>query len=272
MLISAAPARAWGRQAHEMINAAAINALPEPLRSYFRPHQFYLVEHASDPDTLAGENRAEQRHHFADVDAYDSYPFRAFRRQFVVADRPPTPVEIENGDVMWQIERFTVRLASDFRGRRWSDVNRDAIFAAHYAADLTQPLHTVVNFDGQRTGQNGIHRRFETGVVRLYADRWQLQVRPAVAIPSMRARIFEEFLRSYQASSAIFAADLKVKSRWGYNDPHFLPAFARQAGPVAQAQIEDAANFVGSLWYTAWVSAGKPDLRLWKAGSQNNRF
>ncbi|MGH9401467.1 MAG: hypothetical protein ACRD2P_05095, partial [Terriglobia bacterium] len=265
-------AGAWGRQAHEMINAAAIKALPEPLRSYFRPHQFYLVEHASDPDTLAGRDRAEERHHFADVDAYDPYPFRAFQRQFVAADRPPTPVEIENGDAMWQIERFTARLASDFRARRWDDADRDAIFSAHYAADLTQPLHTVVNFDGQRTGQNGIHQRFETGVVRFYADRWKLQVRPAASVPNLRERIFAEFIHSYQASSPIFAADKKVRSRWGYGDPHFLPAFAQRAGPLAQAQIEDAASFVGSLWYTAWVRAGKPDLSLWKTGARAGDF
>lgn len=248
-----------------MINAAAIGALPEPLRSYFRPHQFYLVEHASDPDVLAGNNRAEQIHHFADVDAYDAYPFRAFKRQFVTEDKPPTRIEAKNGDAMWQIEVFTSRLASDFRARNWQDANRDAIFAAHYAADLTQPLHTVKNFDGQLTSQSGIHQRFETGVVRLYADRWRLQVSPAALVPGLRARIFDEFLRSYQASSQVFAADHKARIRWRYNDPHFLPAFAQLAAPVAKTQIESASSFVGSLWYTAWVRAGKPDLSRWKA-------
>ena len=272
LLACASVAGAWGREAHEMITAAAIGALPRPLRGYFRFHQFYLVEHASDPDILAGNNRAEQLHHFADVDAYDKYPFRAFERQFVVEDKPPTPVEIKNGDAMWQIEIFTTRLAADFRARRWADVNRDAVFAAHYAADLTQPLHTVKNYDGRLTGQTGIHQRFETGVVRLDADRWQLRVTPVALIPDLRARIFAEFLRSYQASASVFTADRKARIQQRPGDPRFLAAFADQAAPVAKAQVEDAANFVGSLWYTAWVKAGKPDLSAWKAAAQSGGF
>lgn len=267
MLASALPAAAWGRQAHEMINAAAIKTLPEPLRSYFQPHQFYLVEHASDPDALAGNDPEEQRHHFADVDAYDSYPFQKFRRQFVAQGRPPTPTEAKNGDAMWEIEKFTLRLASDFRNRQWNAADHDAVFAAHYAADLTQPLHTVSNFDGQRTGQNGIHQRFETAVVRFYADQWLLHPAPAAAVADLRERIFDEFLKSHQASLLVFAADRKSRVRFRYGDAHFLPTFARLAGPLAQTQIEDAASFVGSLWYTAWVRAGKPDLSGWKTGA-----
>lgn len=261
----AASAQAWGRQAHEMINAAAIRTLPAPLRSYFKPHQFYLVVHSSDPDALAAQNPREQKRHFADVDAYESYPFRKFRAQFVVKRDPPTPVEIQNGSVMWQIERYTLLLSSDFRSRRWNAANRDAVFAAHYAADLTQPLHTVVNFDGQRTGQKGIHQRFETGVVRLEADRWLLRPAPAIDVRDLRERIFDEFLSSYLASRDVFAADRKARERWNYTNPHFLPAFARLAGPLAKSRIEDAASFVGSLWYTAWVRAGEPDLRAWSA-------
>lgn len=272
LLACASVAGAWGREAHEMITAAAIGALPQPLCGYFRAHQFYLVEHASDPDDLAGGDRAEQVHHFSDLDAYGAYPFRAVERQFVVEDKPPTRVEIENGDALWQIEIFTTRLAADFRARRWANVNHDAVFAAHYAADLTQPLHTVKNYDGQFTGQTGIHQRFETGLVRLDADRWQLQVALAAFIRNLRARIFAEFLRSYQASSAVFAADRRARASQRPGDPRFLADFAVQAAPVAKAQIEEAAGFVGSLWYTAWVEAGKPDLSAWKANAQSGKF
>ncbi len=270
LLCCAIRAGAWGREAHEMITAAAIKTLPEPLRSYFQPNQFYLVEHASDPDQLAGENPAEQKHHFADVDAYQSYPFSHFREQFVTHHAPPTADEIKNGDVMWQIERFTLLLAADFRRGDWSAANHDAVFAAHYAADLTQPLHTVANYDGQKTGQEGIHQRFETGVVRLNADRWVLHPHPAENIISLRQRIFDEFLQSYEASRTVFAMDKRARAEAPYTSPEFLPSFSHLAGPLARARVEDAASFVGSLWYTAWVRAGAPDLSRWKADSPHN--
>ncbi|HEX5482507.1 MAG TPA: hypothetical protein VFZ08_07755 [Terriglobia bacterium] len=264
LLAGLAPAFAWGRRGHEMINAAAIQTLPEPLRSYFRPHQFYLVEHASDPDVAASGNPAARRHHFADIEAWDRYPFRRFRNQFVLKGLGPLPAQLKAGDAPWQIEGFTLRLAADFRARRWTDASHDVIFAAHYAADLAEPLHTVVNYDGQLTGESEIHRMFETEVVDFFADRWILRPEPAVYLHDLRAAIFSEFLKSYQASSAIFAADRKARSRWNISDPQFLPAFAASAGLLAKARIEDAASFAGSLWYTAWQRAGKPDLHGWK--------
>lgn len=265
--IGVRPARAWGRQAHEMINAAAIRSLPEPLRAWFQSNHFYLVAHAADPDALAAGHRDLQRHHFTDADAYDSPPFRALYQQFVLLKKPPTPMEVRNGDVLWQIDGTAARLAADWREHRWNAASRDAIFAAHYAADLTQPLHTVSNFDGQLTGQNGIHERFETELVRIYADRWRLRAAPAAYIPNMREGIFSEFLRSNHGSAAIFASDRATRARWNYSQPQFLPAFAQRAAPEAESRIEDAACFVGSVWYTAWVNAGRPNLSAWKAGA-----
>jgi hypothetical protein len=264
-LTCASPSRAWGRLAHQMVNAAAIKTLPQPLRSYFKPHQFYLVEHASDPDLLADQNSAEHQHHFADIEAYDSFPFHAFRKQFVVERRSPTPIELREGDAPWQIERLTIQLSEDFRNRRWGAINHDAVFLAHYAADLTQPLHTVLNYNGQLSGQIGIHGRFETAVVAFYQNQWILRPQPASDISNLRARIFNELLTSYRARTAIFNADRRTRSQFQDNDPRFLPTFAEAIGPAAKARLEDAACFVGSLWYTAWVKAQKPILRDWKS-------
>ncbi|MGH9355189.1 MAG: hypothetical protein ACRD10_03580, partial [Terriglobia bacterium] len=223
--------------------------------------QFDLVDRASEPDALARGNPDEERHHFINADAYGSFPFRRLRQQFVIDRLGPTVAEARNGDVMWQIDRFGLRLTSDFRGDERGRILHDAVFAAHYAADLTQPLHTVSNYDGQRTGQRGIHQAFETGVVDLNADRWILRPRAAGDIRDLRAAIFSEFLKSYQSAPIIFAADRQVRGRWRPGDAGYLRALSRQLGPFTQNRIEDAAWFVASLWYTAWRNAGSPDLR-----------
>lgn len=255
-----------------MINAAAIRDLPEPLRSYFHRYQFTLVDRASEPDTLAQGNPAEERHHFVDAGAYDSFPFRRLQQQFVFERLEPNPTEVRSGDVMWQIDRFTLLLASDFRQGRLKSAVHDAIFAAHYAADLTQPLHTVSNYDGQRTGQRGIHQAFETGVVDLNADRWILNPPPAGEIRNLRATIFAEFLKSYQSAPTVFAADREVRKRWQPGDPRYLPALSHLLGPFTRNRLEDATCFVASLWYTAWRKAGSPDLRAFdETAKQDHR-
>ncbi len=260
LVLSCSRAYAWGERGHRLVNAVAVNNLPEPLKSYFRARLSYLLEHASDPDHLAREKPEEKPHHYTEVEAYDSYPFAEFKAQFVDQRRAPSARQLPHGDSMWQIERFTLRLSDDLRRRRWSDADRDAVFAAHYASDLTQPLHTIVNYDGQFTRQAGIHARFETTLVNALADSWVFRPQAAANEPELRARIFREYVDSYNQRQLIFAADRIALDGHTYIDPQVLRAFIKIDGPLARKRLEAAAAFVSSLWYTAWVRAGKPEF------------
>ncbi len=254
------PARSWGNQAHQMVDARAVENLPEPLRTYFRTRKIYLVEHASDPDLLSAEDASERSHHYTDAEAYDKDPFTALKKQFVDERRGPTSVQLRNGDSIWQIDQFTTQMANAMRRKQWAEADRAAVFAAHYACDLTQPLHTVLNYDGQFTGEAGIHSRFETEMVNAVKDRWVLKPQPATNEVNLRARIFREFLESYRQRTAVFAANSRAVEGRTYVDPNYFPAFERLAGPLAEKRLEAAVSFVSSLWYTAWIRAGKPDL------------
>ena len=250
----------WGRRAHEMVNAHAVENLPEPLRSYFGERVGYLVEHASDPDQLTANDPSERPHHYTDADADDMYPFPRLEQRFVREHRNPTAVERRNGDVIWQIETYTLRLSRDFKFKQWDAADHDAVFVAHYAADLTQPLHTVVNYDGQLTNQAGIHARFETELVNAMGDELRFAPRPASDVPDLRSRIFRELVASYRARLAVFDADRRAVAARSYLDPGFFPAFEKLAAPVAEERMSVAVSFVSSLWYTAWVRAGRPPL------------
>jgi hypothetical protein len=254
------PALAWGDHGHKPANAAAVDNLPEPLRSQFETLKVYLVDHASDPDLLAHDDAAERPHHYTDMDADDAYPFPNLRRQFVTDRAAPMSWQFRNGDSLWQIERFTLRLADSLQHRRWQEAEEDAVFVAHYAADLTQPLHTVKNYDGQLTGQKGVHARFETDLVNALAGDWQLKPQPAIFLPDLRGRIFEEAVASFNCRNLIFAADRIAVSGRTYLDPQYTEVFYKLAGPLAEKRLSAAASFVSSLWYTAWVRAGKPRL------------
>ncbi|HEV2495569.1 MAG TPA: S1/P1 nuclease [Terriglobia bacterium] len=260
MAIQPSPVRAWGHRGHQLVNAAAIENLPEPLRSYFRSHREFLVEHAVDPDVLARDDPAERPHHYTEVEAYDTYPFANFRKQFVDERRPPTSAQLKHGDSIWQIERYVNRLTEDFRRGRLAQANHDAVFAAHYACDLTQPLHTVENYNGQLTGQIGVHARFESDVVNALADQWVLRPQPPVNETNLRARIFQEYVESYRSRYLIFASDHIAVAGHSYVDPQYRSSFENLMGPLAKKRLEAATAFVSSLWYTAWVRAGKPNL------------
>ncbi len=262
LVLGQSPVRglAWGVRGHELINAAAVGNLPEPLRTYFLARKVYLVEHASDPDLLAHDDAGERTHHYTDADAEDTFPFLTLRRQFVIDKAGPTAWQLRHGDSIWQIERFTLLLRDAMKRRRWEDADRNAVFAAHYAGDLTQPLHTVMNYDGQLTGQKGVHARFESDLVNALADGWRLAPRPAVAEPDLRARIFQEMVASFSSRNLVFASDRLAVSGRSYLDPQYSVSFYRLAGPLAEKRLTAGASFVSSVWYTAWVRAGKPPL------------
>ncbi len=264
----APPASAWGELGHKIVNAAAVENLPEPLRSYFRSRKAFLVDHAVDADRLARESPEERPHHYTEVEAYDHYPFDAFEKQFVEERRRPTPLQLQHGDSIWQIERFTLLLADAMRRRRFDQIDRAAVFAAHYACDLTQPLHTVLNYDGQLTHQTGLHSRFETGLVKALAPGWVLKPRAAKEETDLRARIFTEYFDSYRRSQLIFAGDRIAVFGLHYQDPEYFRLFDNILGLLARKRLEAAISFVSSLWYTAWVRAGKPELRARPAGAK----
>lgn len=254
-----------------MVNAAAVENLPEPLRTYFRARKEILVERAIEPDLLRREKPDEEGpHHYTEVEAYDRYPFLNFQKQFVYERRGPSSPQLQHGDSVWQIEVFTLRLARALRRRQWEEADRAAVFAAHYACDLAQPLHTVVNYDGQFTRQAGIHRRFETDLVNALLDRWVLNPAPAADETDLRARIFRELLDSYSHRNPLFAADRIAVNGRSYLAPQYFPTFVNLAGLLAKRRLEAAVSFVSSLWYTSWVRAGRPDLRPRVEGSRRH--
>ena len=265
------PGLAWGDRGHKLVNAAAVDNLPQPLRSYFEARKLYFIEHASDPDQLAHDDAGERPHHYTDMDADDAYPFPNLRRQFVLERAAPLYWQLRNGDSLWQIERFSLRLADSLAHRRWQAADRDAVFAAHYAADLTQPLHTVKNYDGQLTGQKGVHARFETDLVNALGDGWRLKPQPAIFVTDLRGRIFEEAIESFNCRNMVFASDRIAVSGRTYLDPRYSAIFYKLAGPLAEKRLSAGASFVSSLWYTAWVRAGRPPLPGHSGASHSER-
>ena len=76
------------------------------------------------------------------------------------------------GRLPWRIEEIYRLLVTRFRevGKGTPAYAADnarylAAVLAHYVEDAHQPFHAVLNYDGQLTGQRGIHSRFETELV-----------------------------------------------------------------------------------------------------------
>ena len=267
LLAGATELRAWGFTAHRMVNARAVETLPEPLRAFYRANAEWIAEHAIDPDL--DRDRSDDPDHFLDMDAFGAWPFpdiaadeAAHLRRFGAEAR-------EKGRVPWRVREDYDRLVAAFRARDAEAVLRASAALGHLIADAHVPLHAAQNHDGQLTGQRGLHSRWESRLV----ERFRRQVEPAVApaaaspIADPVAFTFAVLRDSYLHSLEVLAADRAVAGPRDlaetaederYDDAYFSRLFERE-GARLSARLGASAAAAGSLWLTAWEEAGRPE-------------
>ena len=267
-LAGSARAGAWGHEGHRLILDRAIQTLPPELRAAFEPHRAALLAHASDPDLwrVAGFEDEAPRH-FLDMDAYGPPPFSALPRDLGAAIEKFGPETVtKNGLLPWRGAEMRGRLVRAFEahgaGQRYGLSNAIYLTSvlAHYVADAHQPFHAVLNYDGQLTGQSGIHARFEDELPTRFAAR--LAYAPAAPSPVMdtRGAMFEALASGAVLVDGLLAADRRAaEGRTEYDDAYY-EAFVRAAQPVLERRTSDAITAVAGVILGAWEQAGKPDL------------
>jgi hypothetical protein len=264
-------ASAWGVEAHRFIMDRAVDRLPPGLRPFYDRARPYLVERSVDPDLwrLAGWDDEPPRH-FLDMDAYGSYPFRDLPRDYDRAvERYGVEFVHKNGLVPWRVAEIHGRLRRAFEDQQrgtsdyaLSNARFYSAVLAHYVSDAHVPLHAVVNYDGQVTGQWGIHSRFESELFERYRDRLQVVPPDIGPVRDPRAFTFDVLLSSYQASRVVFAADLKaVAGRTHYDDGYFDVLYEELHGTLDE-RLGASIAAVSALIASAWEDAGRPALPL----------
>jgi hypothetical protein len=258
---------AWGFNGHKLITDRAIELLPQEIRPFFQKYRTTLVEHSIDPDTYRTIGFTEEPpRHFLDMDAYGPFPFKDPPHDYneAVAKFGKDTV-IKNGTVPWRTEEIYNQLRESFRQLLTSGYARDNVklfssVMAHYVGDSFQPFHAALNYDGQLTGQIGIHARFETELFDSYQDKLHIAPGPIVQIPNAREFVFTALTDSFTFVEPILAADREaIKGREVYDDAYFEELWKR-TGPIMEKRLAGAVTGVASLITSAWIDAGRPAL------------
>jgi hypothetical protein len=261
------PAAAWGFEAHKYIMLRAIALLPREIRPFFEKYQTTIVEHVIDPDLwrTAGWEQEPPRH-FLDMDAYGPYPFPNFPRDYDEAvQRYEREFVEKNGLLPWRTAEIHLKLVEAFRQQTGYSRDNIKFFSSvltHYVSDAHVPFHAVVNYDGQLTGQHGIHARFESEAFDRY--RLILRVTPKAVAPVANARdfMFDALIASFPLAQTVLDADkAAVADRELYDDQYFTMFFGR-IRPIMERRLADSITASASLITTAWIEAGRPALPL----------
>ena len=271
LLLTPVESRAWGFEAHKFIADQVIALLPPGLRELFERQRSAFIEHAIDPDLWRNVGADDEPpRHFLDLDAYGAPPFDALPRAYDEAVTKFGPEKVnQEGTLPWRVAEMHGRLRRTFEQLARPDgpgyaVDNVVFFASvmsHYIGDSYVPFHAVVNYDGQVTGQLGIHSRFES---ELFS---QLKPTLKVAPPSMapvtdaREAAFASLIEGAALATKVLEADRQAIGTGDLYDAGYFTRFAEGgAGPILEQRVNAAIASVAAHIIGAWEAAGKPDL------------
>ena len=258
------PVFGWGEKAHRFISAQAVNTMPVELRSAYRGWNDFIQDHAMDPDRWRAQGKkGEHPRHFIDLDLLEGFPFAGIPQQKAAAVEKFTAEKLNKvGLLPWAIEDTFAQLVDSFKRKDWAAVKQASAVLGHYVADAHQPLHTVANYDGQLSGQRGVHKRFEISLVNRYLNKTESKPLPAEVVAEPLPYIFAFIIESYTYANCVLWGDQQSKAISKSYDRTYYDEMDERLGSVVQGQLSRAANRLGTLWYSAWVKAGKPSLPI----------
>jgi hypothetical protein len=270
----------WGFFGHKRINRVAVFTLPPEMFGFFKKHIEFVTEHAVDPDKRRYAVDGEAPRHFIDIDHFvapGEDPFPAMPRKWEDAvEKFSEDTLQEYGIVPWHIDVMVGRMETAFRNNDTDRILRTASDLGHYIADSHVPLHTTENYNGHMTGQKGIHGFWESRIPELFAEDYDFFIGKAAYVDDVLAMAWDEVENSHRAVDSVltferelskeFSPDRKytIETRGSATVQNYSKDFSRTYSDMMDDMVErrmrQSIISVGSLWYTAWVNAGQPDL------------
>jgi len=266
----------WGFWAHKVINKEAVALLPEPLKDFYAANVDYVSGHASDPDLRRDEVKNEGYYHYLDMDRYGTYPNFDIPHSYDDAVKKyGEETLLKNGLVPWRVGWQVDSLSAAMKAHDIPLILHLSADLGHYVADMNVPLHSTANYDGQLTGNIGIHSRWESGIPERFGDKYDFSgIDSASYVKDPVGHAFEILMHSYSLIDKIFKADSIAKAgipndqlyhveksngrkTYIYSDEYYNKLNNELNGMV-ESQMRMATREVASYWYTAWVDAGKP--------------
>lgn len=189
----------------------------------------------------------------------------------------------EHGILPYYLEEAAKKLTRAFERQDANDILRNSADIGHYIGDAHVPLHTTRNYNGQFTDQVGIHAFWESRLPELYSEKsYDFLVGQADYVDDLRSYFWNIVLESNSNLDSVLSIEKRLSQtfpsdqqycfdeRLGLTVKIQCEAYSNAYHEAMSGMVEDrmtkAIHAIGSIWYTAWVNAGQPDLSKLNAG------
>lgn len=270
----------WGFFGHKKINRMAVFTLPPEMIKFYKKNIEYITEHAVDPDKRRYAVDGEAPRHYIDIDHYvhdGGNPFEVVPRKWNDAVDKFTEDTLQAyGIVPWHVNLMMLKLTKAFEAKDVDRILKLSADLGHYIGDSHVPLHTTENYNGQLTGQRGIHGFWESRLPELKSkdydyfvgraeyveyildDEWETVQQSFAAKDSVLE--FERILNNKFPQDQKYAYENRGKSLVKTYSEDYSTKYHEMLDGMVERRLTQAIIKVGSYWYTAWVNAGQPNL------------
>ena len=274
---AALPSLGWGFFAHQQINKHAVFTLPPGMFAFYKQHIHFIAENAANPDKRSHVHAAEAPRHYIDLEYYkalSAVPPNWSQASAVYGG----PALARHGILPWHIHFMQHALTKAFREKDVCRILRLSADVGHYIADAHVPLHTSENYDGQMTGQEGIHSLWESRLPELFIASYDFFVGQAAYIHDLPQSIWQTIATAHQAVGQVLSVEKALSKRFPATKKYSFEqrggtlqkvhavAYARAYHTLLEGLVEKqmraSIKMVGDFWFTCWVDAGQPDLEL----------
>lgn len=268
----------WGFLVHRTTAQVAIYQLPKGLQPFFYENKEYLVRHSVRPDVRRNNDKTEAPKHYISLEGFgDSAAWKLPKSMSAAMVKFGMDTLVKYGYVPYWVMVTQERLTQAFRTGNKDSILFYAADLAHYIGDANVPLHTTTNYDGQLTGQKGLHSLWESAVPEIELKNYNLYNRhKAKYINDTEAAIWTNVRQAHVMVAGLLSAEreatagftdstkYRVQMRNGRESRSYTTAFARaysqKLNNTVNQQLLITANQIADFWYTAWVNAGKPKM------------
>ena len=270
-------AKAWGFLGHRLINNRAVYALPPEMFGLYKKHIEYITKHSVDPDNRRYLIAEEGCRHYLDCDHYefaaplDTIPHRWNEAVLKYTEDTLTT----HGIVPWHCLLMLSRLTKAFEEKNLQRILKLSADIGHYIADAHVPLHASHNYNGQHTGQEGIHALWESRIPQLYADSFDLISGTADYLVNPSEFIWTRVSESFSMVQRVLklerdASNIHLNNKFSfesrgtqtmrvYSEP-FCRDYNLMMEEMVEQRMRESIKAVAAFWYTAWVNGGQPNL------------
>lgn len=183
----------------------------------------------------------------------------------------------EYGILPYHLEQMHRRITQAFIAEDANAILRLCAEMGHYLGDAHVPLHTTENYNGQLTGQTGIHAFWESRIPELFADeQFDYLVGKAEYIEDPRDFYWGVVLESHALVDSVLNSERRLRQLYPADQqmvfdersgrtvkiesPEFAEAWNREMQGMVEERFRASILAIGSAWFTCWVDAGQPDL------------